>query len=77
VDATTPLARPMLAVLGQYYRSCVLVVNREEAPVWEMYQDEMRCPASGYPRRLRPMISNTRVAVPAYAEAITGGIQDR
>ena len=41
VDAT-PLARPMLAVLGEYCRSCVLVVNREEAPVWEMYQDEMR-----------------------------------
>ena len=41
VDAT-PLARPMLAVLGEYYRSCVLVVNREEAPVWEMYQDEIR-----------------------------------
>ena len=41
VDAT-PLARPMLAVLGEYYRSCVLVVNRVEAPVWEMYQDEMR-----------------------------------
>ena len=32
----------MLAVLGEYYRSCVLVVNREEALVWEMYQDEMR-----------------------------------
>ena len=38
----TPLARPMLAVLGEYCRSCVVVVNREEAPVWEMYQDEMR-----------------------------------
>ena len=41
VDATAS-ARPMLAVLGEYYRSCVLVVNREEAPVWEMYQDQMR-----------------------------------
>ena len=41
VDATAS-ARPMLAVLGEYYRSCVLVVNREDAPVWEMYQDEMR-----------------------------------
>ena len=41
VDAT-PLVRPMLAVLGEYYHSCVLVVNREEALVWEMYQDEMR-----------------------------------
>ena len=39
---TTPLARPMLAVLGEYPRACVLVVNREAAPVWEMYQDEMR-----------------------------------
>ncbi len=41
VDATA-FVRPMLAVLGEYYRSCVLVVNREEAPVWEMYQDQMR-----------------------------------
>ncbi|MFY9930657.1 MAG: hypothetical protein WAK82_21910 [Streptosporangiaceae bacterium] len=40
VDAT-PLARPMLAALGEYRRSCVVVVNREKAPVWEMYQDEM------------------------------------
>jgi peptide chain release factor subunit 1 len=41
VDAT-PLARPMLAVLGEYSRACVLVINREAAPAWEMYQDEMR-----------------------------------
>jgi peptide chain release factor subunit 1 len=41
VDAT-PLAWPMLAVLGEYPRACVLVVNREAAPVWEIYQDEMR-----------------------------------
>jgi peptide subunit release factor 1 (eRF1) len=38
----TPLVRPMLAVLGEYPRACVLVVNREAALVWEMYQDEMR-----------------------------------
>ena len=41
VDAT-PLVRPMLAVLGEYCRACVLVVDRTSAPVWEMYQDEMR-----------------------------------
>jgi peptide chain release factor subunit 1 len=41
VDAT-PLARPMLAVVGEYCRACVLVVDRTSAPVWEMYQDEMR-----------------------------------
>jgi peptide chain release factor subunit 1 len=39
---TTPLARPMLAVLGEYPRACVMVVDREAAAVWEMYQDEMR-----------------------------------
>ena len=41
VDAT-PLVRPMLAVLGEHFRACVLVVDRTSAPVWEMYQDEMR-----------------------------------
>jgi peptide chain release factor subunit 1 len=35
VDAT-PLARPMLAVLGEYCRACVLVLDRESAGVWEM-----------------------------------------
>jgi peptide subunit release factor 1 (eRF1) len=41
VDAT-PLARPMRAVLGEYCRACVLVLDRKSAQVWEMYQDEMR-----------------------------------
>src|ERR1700733_11475678 len=41
VDAT-PLARPMLAVLGEYCRACVVVLDRESSRVWEMYQDEVR-----------------------------------
>jgi Bacterial archaeo-eukaryotic release factor family 10 len=41
VDAT-PLARPMLAVLGEYRRACVVVLDRESSRVWEMYQDEVR-----------------------------------
>ena len=41
VDAT-PLARPMLAVLGEYCRACVLVIDRTSALVGEMYQDEIR-----------------------------------
>ncbi|MCW2880674.1 MAG: hypothetical protein JWQ95_4774 [Sphaerisporangium sp.] len=41
VDAT-PWVRPMLAVLDEYHRSCVLVVDRRSAEVWELYQDEMR-----------------------------------
>ena len=40
VDATS-FARPMLAVLDQYHRSCVLVINKGSARVWEFYL-EMR-----------------------------------
>ena len=38
----TPYVRPMLAVLDEYHRGCVLVVNKESARVWELYQTEMR-----------------------------------
>ena len=31
LDQIRPLARPMLAVLGEYSRACVLVINREAA----------------------------------------------
>ena len=37
----TPLVRPCWRSSAST-RACVLVVNREVAPVWEMYQDEMR-----------------------------------
>jgi peptide subunit release factor 1 (eRF1) len=36
------LVRPMLAVLDEYHRSCVVVVDKEWARAWELYQDEMR-----------------------------------
>jgi peptide chain release factor subunit 1 len=41
VDAT-PWIGPMLAVLDQYPRCCVLVVDRESAHVWELYLGELR-----------------------------------
>jgi peptide chain release factor subunit 1 len=41
VDAT-PFARPMLAVLSEYHRACVLVIDKASARVWEVGQDEMR-----------------------------------
>ncbi|MFC4534831.1 hypothetical protein [Sphaerisporangium dianthi] len=41
VDAT-PWVRPMLAVLDEYHRACVLVLDRRSAEAWELYQDEMR-----------------------------------
>ena len=31
----------MLAVLDEYHRCCVAVVDRKTARIWELYQDEM------------------------------------
>jgi peptide chain release factor subunit 1 len=41
VDAT-PWVRPMLAVLDEYHRTCVLVVDKESARTWELFADELR-----------------------------------
>jgi len=38
----TPYVRPLLAVLDEYHRCCVLVVDKESARAWELYQREMR-----------------------------------
>jgi peptide subunit release factor 1 (eRF1) len=38
----TPYVRPMLAVLDEYHRACVAVVDKASARLWEVYQDEMR-----------------------------------
>jgi len=37
-----PYVRPMLAVLDEYRRTCVAVIDRAKAQFWEIYQDEMR-----------------------------------
>ena len=42
VADATPFTRPMLAVLGEYHRACVAVVDREAARTWELYQGELR-----------------------------------
>jgi hypothetical protein len=41
VDAT-PYVQPMLTVLGELHRTCVVVVDKAAASLWEIYQDEMR-----------------------------------
>jgi peptide chain release factor subunit 1 len=41
VDAT-PWLRPMLAMLDDYHRTCVVLIDRGVTKVWELYQDEMR-----------------------------------
>lgn len=38
----TAFVRPMLAVLDEYHRSCVVVIDKGSAQVWELYLDEMR-----------------------------------
>lgn len=38
----TPFSRPMLAVLEEYDRSCVAVINEASARLWELYQGEMQ-----------------------------------
>jgi peptide chain release factor subunit 1 len=38
----TPWVRPMLAVLEEYHRCCVAVVDREGARIWELYQNQMQ-----------------------------------
>jgi peptide chain release factor subunit 1 len=34
----TPFVRPMLAVLDEYHRSCVVVIDKESARIWELYR---------------------------------------
>jgi peptide chain release factor subunit 1 len=38
----TPWVRPMLAVLDEYRRAGVVVVDRSVAQLWELYQDELQ-----------------------------------
>lgn len=38
----TAFGRPMLAVLDEYRRSCVVVIDKESARFWALGQDEMR-----------------------------------
>jgi len=40
VDAT-PWVRPMLAVLDEYHRTCVLILDQKTARTWELYQREI------------------------------------
>jgi peptide chain release factor subunit 1 len=38
---TTPWIRPMMAVLDEFHRYCVAVVDRRTAQVWELYAGEL------------------------------------
>jgi hypothetical protein len=38
---TTPWVRPMLTVLDEYHRCCVVVTDDRSSELWELYQDEL------------------------------------
>jgi peptide subunit release factor 1 (eRF1) len=38
---TTPWVRPMVAVLDEYHRTCVLILDKEKARTWELYQGDL------------------------------------
>jgi peptide chain release factor subunit 1 len=55
---TTPWVRPMLAILGEYHRMCVAVVDGASAEVWKLYLNEIQ-----QVRRLRdPALRNPNFA---------------
>jgi Bacterial archaeo-eukaryotic release factor family 10 len=55
---TTPWVRPMLAILDEYHRMCVVVVDEASAAVWQLYLNEIQ-----QVRRLRdPALRNPNFA---------------
>lgn len=42
VTDTTPWVRPMLAVLDEYHRALIAVIDKHDARIWELYRGEMR-----------------------------------
>ncbi|MCW2632640.1 MAG: hypothetical protein JWR88_1602 [Pseudonocardia sp.] len=38
---STPWVRTMVAILDEYHRCCVVVVDKGKARMWELYQDEL------------------------------------
>jgi peptide chain release factor subunit 1 len=52
VDAT-PWVRPMVALVGELRRYCVVVLDSSEAQVWELYQEELVAARRLRDRRVR------------------------
>ncbi|MET7933144.1 hypothetical protein [Streptomyces sp. NPDC005322] len=50
---STPWVRPMLAVLDEYHRVCVVLIDKAWARVWELYRDELRELEKAHDRTLR------------------------
>ena len=50
---TAPYVRPMLAVLEEYHRTCVAVVDKGSARLWELYQGELHELGEVHDRTLR------------------------
>lgn len=52
VDAT-PWVRPLLAVLDEYHRTCILILDKEMSRTWELYQEELNETSEVLDRALR------------------------
>ncbi|MET7764021.1 hypothetical protein ABZS71_19060 [Streptomyces sp. NPDC005393] len=50
---STPWVRPMLAVLDEYHRICVVLIDKAWARVWELYLDDIRELEKAHDRTLR------------------------
>jgi hypothetical protein len=91
VDAT-PWVRPMLAVLDEYHRSCVLVLDGQTARPWEFYLGELeelggavdhetmiqQLPGLFAARDLELLVlGGEHLAITAFEQALPRGFRDR
>lgn len=72
VDAT-PWVRPMLAVLDEFHRACVLVLDSQTAHLWELYQGEIR--EQGEIHEANQLIDEPPLRKPDYGG--WGGLEER
>jgi peptide subunit release factor 1 (eRF1) len=81
----TAFTRPMLAVLDEYHRSCIVVIDKASAQVWELYLDEMRDLTRVTDRVLRKrdyaadllIIGGHDYEVPAFLDFLTHDLRGR
>jgi peptide subunit release factor 1 (eRF1) len=72
VDAT-PWVRPLLAVLDEFHRACVLVLDSQTAHLWELYQGEIT--EHGEIHQTQQLVDEPPLRKPDYGG--WGGLEER
>jgi hypothetical protein len=72
VDAT-PWVRPLLAVLDEFHRACVLVLDSQTAHLWELYQGEIT--ERGEIHQTQQLVDEPPLRKPDYGG--WGGLEER